>query len=62
MGEPLTYSVREAAAAIGISTWAYYEAIKRGELPGRRVGSRIVVPRVQLERWLATEPPKEVSA
>ena len=52
MPEPLTYTVAEAAELIGISPWAYYEAIKRDELPYRRVGRRVVVPRVQLEAWL----------
>lgn len=51
--EPLTYSVPEAAVLVGVSTWSMYEAIKRGELPARKVGRRIVVPRVQLEAWLA---------
>jgi len=51
--QPLTYSVPQAAALIGISEWSYYEGVKRGELPGRRVGRRIVVPRIQLEQWLA---------
>lgn len=50
--EPLTYSVPEAAALLGISPWSYYEAIKKNELPFRKIGRRIVVPRVQLERWL----------
>ena len=49
---PLTYTVAEAAALIGISRWSYYEGVKRGELPARKVGRRVVVPRVQLEEWL----------
>lgn len=51
---PLTYTVPEAAALIGISPWCYYDKIKSGDLPGRKVGTRIVVPRVALERWLET--------
>lgn len=53
MPEPLTYSVTEAAAILGISEWTYYEAVKRGELPARKIGRRIVVPKIQLEQWLA---------
>lgn len=52
MAEPLTYTVAQAAELIGISTWAYYEAIKKNEMPYRRIGRRIVVPRIQLEQWL----------
>lgn len=55
MGEPLTYTVEQAAALLGVSRSAYYEAIKRGELPARRVGRRLVVPRAQLEAWLNRE-------
>ena len=50
--EPLTYTVPQAAELLGISSWAYYEAIKKGELPFRKIGRRIVVPRIQLEAWL----------
>lgn len=53
MTEALTYSVPQAAVLIGVSEWSYYEGVKRGELPGRKVGRRIVVPRIQLEAWLA---------
>lgn len=55
MAEPLTYTVEQAAALLGVSRSAYYEAIKRGELPARRVGRRIVVPRAQLEAWINRE-------
>lgn len=53
MGEVLTYSVPEAAALVGVSAWSMYEAIKRGELPARKIGRRIVIPKIQLEAWLA---------
>lgn len=51
--ERLTLTVREAAALAGVSTWAYYEGIKRGEVPAQKIGNRIVVPRVQLDSFLA---------
>ncbi len=53
--EPLTYTVPQAAALLGISPWAYYEAVKKGELPARKVGRRIVVPKVQLDAWLSNK-------
>jgi excisionase family DNA binding protein len=53
--QPLTYSVPEAAALLGISSWAAYEAIKRGELPARKIGRRIVVPKIQLDAWLSAK-------
>ena len=52
---PLTLTVEEAAAALGISRWSGYEAARKGELPVIRIGRRLLVPRVQLERLLAGE-------
>jgi excisionase family DNA binding protein len=52
---PLTYTVPEAAALLGISPWAYYEALKRGELPGRQVGRRWIVSRQRLEEFINGE-------
>lgn len=51
--QPLTYTVPQAAALLGISPWSYYERVKQGELPARKIGRRIVVPKVQLDAWLA---------
>lgn len=52
--ERLTYSVAQAAAILGISKDLAYSLAKRGELAGAiRLGKkRIVVSRVQLERFL----------
>lgn len=52
MMEPLTYTVEQAAQLIGISRAAAYEAIKKNEIPHRKIGRRIVVPRNQLQEWL----------
>lgn len=52
MTEPLTYTVTQAAELVGVSRWAYYEGVKRGELPALKIGRRIVVPKVQLDQWL----------
>ncbi len=38
---------------MGVGRNAAYEAIKRGEIPALRIGGRILVPRVALERLLA---------
>lgn len=52
--ERLTLSIPEAAARLGISRDLAYSLAKRGELPGAiRLGKkRVVVSRVQLERFL----------
>lgn len=55
--EPLvraTLTVEEAAVILGISRAFAYEAVARGEIPCIRIGRRILVPRVALERLLAS--------
>ena len=48
-----TVRVREAAKILGVSAGTAYESIRRGELPTIRLGKRLVVPSVALERMLA---------
>jgi len=52
LAAPLTVSVAEAAHMLGISTWLYYERVKTGDVPFIKIGRRIRVPLVQLERFL----------
>jgi excisionase family DNA binding protein len=49
-----TLTVDEAAAVLGVSTWAAYEAIKAGDFPVEvvHVGRRVLVPRRLLEAKL----------
>ena len=49
---PLTYTVEEAAQLLGVSRGVGYEAARRGELPTIRLGRRLLVPKVGLERLL----------
>ncbi len=54
-----TLNVDEAAAQLGISRNACYDAIRRGELPHIRLGHRVVIPLAAFERMLAAgEEPK----
>jgi excisionase family DNA binding protein len=48
----LTLTVEEAAATLGISRASGYEAVRRGEIPAIRIGRRVLVPRVALDRLL----------
>jgi excisionase family DNA binding protein len=48
----LTWTVNEAAKLLGISPTSAYEAARRGELPVRVIGRRMLVPRVALLRLL----------
>lgn len=49
---PLTVTVAEAARMLGISRNSAYEAVRRGELQGARLGRRIVISIAALERLL----------
>lgn len=48
----LTVTVEEAATILGLGRSAAYEAIRRGEIPARRLGRRIVIPVPLLLDWL----------
>jgi excisionase family DNA binding protein len=52
----LTWTVTEAAKLLGISPTSAYEAARRGELPVRVIGRRMLVPRVALLRLLTDQP------
>lgn len=47
---PLLLTVPEAGQLIGLGRNASYEAIKRGELPARRIGRRMIVYREDVRR------------
>lgn len=44
------FCVTEAAEVLGISRALAYELVRRGELPSVRLGRRVVVPRIALDR------------
>lgn len=48
----VTVSVEEAAHLLGLGRSAAYEAARRGELPTRRLGRRLLVPVPALLEWL----------
>jgi len=52
----LTLSVEETASLLGLGRSAAYEAARRGELPSRRLGRRVIVPVPALLNWLGIEP------
>jgi len=49
----LTYTVDEVAGLLGLSRSAVYECIARGQIPGKRLGRRVVVVRAALDAFLA---------
>lgn len=54
----LTFSVREAAEALGLCENSLRERIRRAELPGViRLGRRILISKEALQRYLACSEP-----
>jgi excisionase family DNA binding protein len=47
-----TITVAQAAQVLGVGRTAAYEAARRGELPTRRLGRRLLVPVPALLAWL----------
>jgi excisionase family DNA binding protein len=45
-------TVKEAADTLGIGINQAYDAIKSGQIPSLKIGKRIIIPRVALERKL----------
>lgn len=48
----LTLSIEEVAPMLGMGRTAAYEAARRGEIPNRKLGRRIIVPVPALLHWL----------
>lgn len=48
----LTLTVEEAAQALGISRAFAYESVAKGEIPCIRIGKRILIPRIALDKML----------
>ena len=56
-GEPLSVlTVTEAGHRLGISRSLAYRAIHDGEIPSVRIGRRLLVPKLALERMLSRLP------
>lgn len=49
----LGYSIEEFAQLVGIGRTLAYQAALRGEIPTRRIGRRLIVPRVALDAWFS---------
>ena len=54
---PAAMTAEQALALLGgvISRASFYAAIRRGEVPHRRLGKRIIIPRQAFLRWLEAQ-------
>jgi excisionase family DNA binding protein len=50
---PVALRRKEAARALGLSITTVDRAIKRGDLHAKKYGARILVPRAEIDRYLA---------
>ena len=56
MGEDrLVYTQREVAMLLNLSVPSVLKGIQCGQIPSVRIGRRVLVPKVQLERFLTGE-------
>lgn len=49
----LGYSIEEFAQLVGIGRTLAYQAALRGEIPTRRIGRRLIVPKAALDAWFS---------
>ncbi len=52
IGRQTTLTIEQTAALLGLGRTAAYEAARRGEIPTRRLGRRVIVPVAALLDWL----------
>lgn len=58
----LALTVKEAAAALGVGKDAIYKAINRGDLRAVKLGGRLLVPQIELNRMLGVDGSPEPMA
>ena len=47
--------VEEAAELLGVSRWLLLQEIKRGDIPHKRIGRRLVFSRRRLLEWMEAD-------
>ncbi len=52
--QTVAFNIKDTAKMLGIGRNQAYEAARRGDIPTIRIGKRILVPKVALERMLKT--------
>ena len=50
--EKVAYNISEVAQMLGISETSAREGARRGEIPSKKVGHRVLVPVVAFNKWL----------
>lgn len=55
MSDKLSYTVREAKAALGMGETNLRKQIRTGRIAVARVGRKYLIPRSEIEAWLRSE-------
>ncbi len=53
--EKLCLSTDEAAALLGVSKWLLLQETRRGHIPHKRIGRRLLYSRQRLLEWLRAD-------
>lgn len=53
MSGDLVYSADQLAELLGLDRKTVYDYAARGAIPCKRLGKRVLFPRIAIERWLA---------
>lgn len=53
------YTVEQAATVLQVAPDTVYGLIRSGELPAKRVGNRLRIPRGAFHRWLDASPARQ---
>lgn len=54
--EPLAYGIETAAGLAGVGRDTIFRAMRSGKLVAHKIGSRTLITRAALERWLTATP------
>lgn len=52
-GEPIAYSVNQAARVLGLSKAVIYDQLRSNRLGSVKIGKRRIITRQQIDAWLA---------
>jgi excisionase family DNA binding protein len=52
---PDVLTVEEVAKVLRLGRSAAYEAVRRGEIPSLRIGRRLIIPKLGVEKMLGRE-------
>jgi excisionase family DNA binding protein len=58
MSTKIALTVEEATAFVGMGRTYLFREIREGRLVARKAGRRTIITRADLEKWLASLPPR----